>query len=199
MNSLQQLHKRTLAIAFLKFMPAVKVNDLPEQCDFFDAPADESTHFRHDLVDCATAFGAARPRYDAKGAMHVAALHDGHECCRRFWREGLIANCRLRSKFLLHIDNGKTRVVHSSIALLLDRFLDVVSDSMKFLRADYQIKMWYFLKQGGAACLRHAAEKTENNVRPLFRYAAEHSHFAERFLIRHIADAAGVQQNYIGI
>ena len=85
------------------------------------------------------------------------------------------------------------------MALLLQRLLNVVRHPMKFLRADDKIQVRYFLEQRGAASLGHATEKAENNLRPLFRHSAEHSHFAECLLIGHVAYAAGVEQNYICI
>src|SRR5205823_13141885 len=100
-------------------MAPVKINDLSEYRDFLDPLRDESTDFRHDFLDRAAAFGTACPRHDTKGAMHIAALHDGDECRRLFGGNHLITNGRLRSDLLLHIDNGKPRIVHASMPLLL--------------------------------------------------------------------------------
>src|SRR5438309_11208470 len=122
-------------------MAAIKIHDLSEQRDFLDTLCDQSTHFCDDLVDRAAAFGSACPRYDAKGAMHVAALHDRHECRRLFWRERLVADGRLRADFLLHIDNGKARIVHAPMALLLQRLVNIIGDAVKLLSTDDQIKM----------------------------------------------------------
>ena len=66
---------------------------------------------------------------------------------------------------------------------------------MKFLCADHQIDVRQFLEQRVAARLRHAAKKTEDNFRPALRDLPEHSHFAERLLIRHVAHAASVQEH----
>ena len=69
---------------------------------------------------------------------------------------------------------------------------------MKFLRADDQIDVRQILEERFAAGLRHAAEKTEDDMRPFFRDSPEHSHFAERLLVRHVAHAAGVEQHDVG-
>ena len=131
--------------------------------------------------------------------MHVAPLHDRDECRRLSRPDRLIANGRLRADFLVHVDDGKPRVVHAPITLSDQYLLNVVSDTMKFLRANDKIEVRHFIEQRSSTTLGHATEKTENNLRPLFRHSAEHSHFAERLLIGHVPYAAGVQQNYIGI
>ena len=70
---------------------------------------------------------------------------------------------------------------------------------MKFLRADDEIDVRHQLKQFRAARLRHAAKKTEDYVRPALRHATEHSHFAQRLLLRHVAHTAGVEEHDIGL
>src|SRR5260370_16709121 len=59
--------------------------------------------------------------------------------------------------------------------------------------------MWQIFQQRSSARLCHAAEKTKNSVRPLVGNAAEHPHFSKRFLVSHIADAAGVQQHHVRV
>ena len=68
---------------------------------------------------------------------------------------------------------------------------------MKLLRANNEIDMRQILEERSAAHLCHAAKKTKNNVWPLVGDAAEHSHFAERLLIGHVANAAGIQQHHV--
>src|SRR5437879_12113574 len=68
---------------------------------------------------------------------------------------------------------------------------------MKLLRANNEVDMWQILEERSAAHLCHAAKKTKNNVWPLVGDAAEHSHFAERLLIGHVANAAGIQQHHV--
>ena len=63
---------------------------------------------------------------------------------------------------------------------------------MKLLRANDKIDVRQIPKERSAARLRHAAKKTENNVRPILGHPTEHSHFSERLLVGHIANAAGV-------
>jgi endonuclease/exonuclease/phosphatase family metal-dependent hydrolase len=68
---------------------------------------------------------------------------------------------------------------------------------MKFLRANHQIDMRQIFQQRLAPRLSHTAEETEKHVRALFRQSAEHSHFAKRFLVGHVAHTARVQQHDI--
>src|SRR6267142_7215565 len=70
---------------------------------------------------------------------------------------------------------------------------------MKFLGANHKIEMWDFFQQLRPPRLRHAAEKPKNGFRPAFRLATEHSHFAERLLLGHVAHAAGIEENNIGL
>ena len=63
---------------------------------------------------------------------------------------------------------------------------------MEFLRPDDKIDMRQIFEQRLPARLCHAAEEAENNVRPLFRNAAEHSHFAKCLLVGHVAHTASI-------
>ena len=72
---------------------------------------------------------------------------------------------------------------------------DVIRDAMKFLRADDEVDMRQAGEKRVAARLRHAAEKTEDDFRPALRDLAEHSHLSERLLIRHVANAAGIEED----
>ena len=56
MNAFEQLHERRLVVEFRKFMATVKVNDLPQERDFFDAARNQMAHFGYDLTDGAAAF-----------------------------------------------------------------------------------------------------------------------------------------------
>jgi hypothetical protein len=58
---------------------------------------------------------------------------------------------------------------------------------MEFLGPDNKIDMGQILEQRFAARLSHAAKETEHNMWSLFRHATEHSHFAKRLLVRHVA------------
>ena len=69
---------------------------------------------------------------------------------------------------------------------------------MKLLRADHKIEM----RKAGEQDLRRApAPCSRESRRPLqapFRELPQHPHFAECFLIRHVAHAAGVEQDDVG-
>src|SRR5438477_12897152 len=105
----------------------------------------------------------------------------------------LITNRRLRSRFLLDVDDRESRVVHRATPLSLQCILYISCDPMKLLCAYDKIDMRQIFQQRRSPRLRHAAEKTKNNMRTLVGNAPEHPHFAKRLLIGHIADAAGVQ------
>src|SRR6266480_5136068 len=70
---------------------------------------------------------------------------------------------------------------------------------MKFLGANHKIEMWDFFQQLRPTRLRHAAEKPKDGFRPPLPHAAEHSHLAKRLLLGHVAHAAGIEQNNIGL
>src|SRR5256714_5646143 len=70
---------------------------------------------------------------------------------------------------------------------------------MKFLGANDKIEMWDFFQQLRPPRLRHAAEKAKDGFRPALRHAAEHSHLAKRLLLGHVAHAAGIEENDIGL
>ena len=63
---------------------------------------------------------------------------------------------------------------------------------MKLLSADNEIDMRQPCEKRVATRLGHAAEKTEDDLGPALRDLAKHSHFPERFLVRHVANAAGI-------
>ena len=52
---------------------------------------DERANFGDDLGNGAAALGSARARHDAKGAVHVASLHDRDERRGLLWRQRLIS------------------------------------------------------------------------------------------------------------
>ena len=96
MHRFEQLHERALAVDRREFMAAIEIHDLAEQGHFLDPAGDEFTNFAHDLFNRATALRPAGPRHDAKGAMHVAPLHDGNERRGLPRRELLFANRLLK-------------------------------------------------------------------------------------------------------
>src|SRR5207253_3034125 len=103
-----------------KFVAAIEIHDLAEQRDFLYSLRDERANFGDDFRNGAAALSASRAGHNAKGAMHVASLHDRHERRRLFRREELIPNGRLRTDFFFYIDDRKTRIIHSIQAALSD-------------------------------------------------------------------------------
>ena len=207
MDRFEQLHERTLAVDLRELVPPVEIHDLPKERHLFHLALDQFAHFPDDLRDRPAALGTASPRHDAKSAMHVAALHDGDEGRRLARSQGVFADRFLRADFLRRVDDRKARVVHRAAgitdpgyncALSFDQFIDVIRHPVKFLRADDEVEMRHQLEQLGPARLRHAAEKSEDRTRPLLCDAAEHAHFAEGFLLRHVAHTAGIQEHDIG-
>src|SRR6476660_497277 len=70
---------------------------------------------------------------------------------------------------------------------------------MKFLCAHDQIQMRYRGEERVATSLRHATKKTEDRLRTKFCDLTQHSHFAKRLLLGHVADAAGIEQDDVSI
>src|SRR5438105_15747012 len=105
-HGLQQLHERAFFAAGVirqlpdyssKFVTAVQIHNLSEQSDFFYTACDEIAHFALNLVDLTAALRATRLRDNAKGAMHVASLHDRDKSGSLLRRELLVANRRFRA------------------------------------------------------------------------------------------------------
>ena len=69
---------------------------------------------------------------------------------------------------------------------------------MKFLRSDDKIDVRQPFQQFATACLGHATEESEDNMRPFFGESPQHSHFPQRLLVSHIAHAARVQEHDVG-
>src|SRR5204862_6730377 len=86
MNGLEELNERALLAAEVtspgangEVVPAIKIDDLPQQGHFLHTARDQILHFVHDLADRSTSLRAPGPRDDTKCAMHVATLHDRNE------------------------------------------------------------------------------------------------------------------------
>ena len=189
-------------------MAAIEVHDLAKKSHFLHAMRDEGANFGDDFGNGAAAFRSARARHDTKGAMHVAALHDGNERRGLPWSQRLFTNRRLRSGFFLDVHDGITWIVHAAVAGVTDpgystfvqnQIIYIVGDAMKFLRADDKIEMRNFLQQLRATRLCHAAKKSKDSFWAVLTDSAEHPHFAQRLLLRHVAHATGVKQNNIGL
>jgi hypothetical protein len=132
--------------------------------------------------------------------MHVAPLHDGNERRGLPRRQRVIANRLLRARLLLGIDDGKTRVVHRlPLPALCENFFDVIGHAVELLCAHHEIDMSHSLHQLCPAALRHAAQETENHLRPLFAQPRHHAHFPDRLLLRHVAHGAGVEQDDVRV
>ena len=141
--------------------------------------------------------------------MHVASLHDRDKSRRLPGRQLLIANGRLRTGFLLDINDGKSQIIHRAIGVgaarrsryhsfLPHQLIHVVGHAVKLLRANDKIDVRQIFQQRRAARLGHAAEEPEHHVRPFFRQPPEHAHLAKRFLVSHVSHAARVQQHDVG-
>src|SRR6202521_3505333 len=87
----------------------------------------------------------------------------------------------------------------SSSVSQIEKLFHGVGYTMKFLGPDDEIHMRHSRKKRVALRLGHAAEKTEDDLGPALRDLPQHSHFAERLLIRHVANAACVQQNDVRV
>src|ERR1700730_1579075 len=164
MDGLEQLNEWALIVAFLEFMTAVEIHDLAEQRYLLHSARNEDANLSDDLFDRTAALRSARLWNDAECAMHVAALHDRHKRGCLFLRELLTTNRRLRSSFLLDIDDRKSWIVHRSMLFSFDGCIHVISDAVKFLGADNQIDVRQIFEERCAARLGHAAKKPENNV-----------------------------------
>src|SRR5205085_11927127 len=166
-----------------KFVAAIQVHDLPEKRHLLHTARDESANFRDDFSNGAATFRSACGRHDAKGAMHIAALHDGNERGGLLGRQRLFTNRGLRTSFFLYVHNRITRIIHAAEAWITDpargtfvqnQIIDVVGYTMKFLCADHKIKMRNFLQQFRAARLGHAAKKSKYSFRAVLADTAEH-------------------------
>ena len=84
--------------------------------------------------------------------------------------------------------------VHDFSACAGNNFVQIIRRAMKFLRAENQIHVGQFIYQFLSATLRHAAEKSEHDIRAIFSHVSgDVLHFSNRFLLREIADAASVE------
>ena len=83
--------------------------------------------------------------------------------------------------------------------LSINRFLNIIGHAVKFLGADNKIDMRQIFQERRPASLCHAAEEPEDDVRLFASNLGHHAHFSDRFLVGHIAHAAGVEQNDVGL
>src|ERR1700686_2520447 len=193
----EQLHEWTLAPHRWKFVASEKVHDLAEECHLFHTARHEPTDFAHDFLDGAASLRATRLRYGTKRAMHVASLHDGDERGRLPTRELMVADRFGGALFFLHVANGEARIIHPARPFFLEKFFHVIGHAMEFLGAHDEVHMRQSGKKRIAPGLGHAAEKTEDDLRPALRDLAEHPHFPESLLVGHVANAACIQQHHI--
>src|SRR5438874_5102318 len=161
MDGVEQLHKRTFVVDLRKFVAAVEVYDLTEYRYFGHAVGNLCADVADSLVNRAAALGAACLRHNAKRAVHVAALHDRDERGCLLRRELLIANRRLRSRFLIDVHDRETRIVHSACSFPFQCVVYIIRDAMKLSRPNDKIDMWQICQQRSSARLCHAAEKTK--------------------------------------
>ena len=156
-NRFEQLHEWTLtetgvsapidSVDRWELVAPIEVHDLSQERDLFHPAIDQFPHFPDHLRDRAAALGPARPRNDAKCAMHVAALHDGNKGGRLLRPQSVFADRFLRAGFLRRIDDGKARVVHGAAGIAdpgyktfsRQQIVHVIRHPMKFLRANDEI------------------------------------------------------------
>ena len=109
----------------------------------------------------------------------------------------VVANGFGRAGLFLRVANRKTGIIHPPRPFLLQELFDVIRDPMKFLRAHHEVHMRQASQKRVPSRLRHASEKSEDDFRPALRDLAKHPHFPERLLLRHVANAAGVEEDDI--
>src|SRR5215469_3248500 len=113
MHCFQELNKGRFAVLLRKLVPSVQVKDLPEERDFFYPFSDQRTNFFDNFLDWTAAFRPSGIGHDAESAMHVAALHDGHEARYLGGGQRMISNRVLRARFLSNVHDGEAKVIGS--------------------------------------------------------------------------------------
>ncbi len=199
MDGFEQLHERAFAIDLVEFVAAVKVHDLPEQRDFFHAALHQSAHLLHDFRNGPRAFHAARGGNDAERAVHVAALHDRDEGRGLPLAQRVLANFVLRIRLLAGIDDGEALVVDERLQPAAQKLVHVVGHAMKFLRSHDEIDRHGRLRELRPAALRHAAKIAKNQMRAHPPQFLEHAILPMAFCSAHVAHAAGIEQDDVGI
>ena len=126
-DGFEQLHEGAFAVAAVcdrraaandcrdggELVAAIEIHDLAKKSYFLHTLSGEGANLRDDLGNGAAAFCSARARHDAKGAMHVATLHDGNECRGLPWGQRLFANGGLRTGFFVDVHDRETQIVHA--------------------------------------------------------------------------------------
>jgi hypothetical protein len=110
---------------------------------------------------------------------------------------GVVVDRLLRSGLGLDINDRLPGVVHRRRAPLGEQFVHVIGDPVEFLRPGHQIH-GPPLGQRRAPALGHAAEETEHHT-PLPVVMGHEAHLAERLLLGHVAHAARVEQDDVGL
>ena len=111
----------------------------------------------------------------------------------------LVADRRLRTLLLVHIDNREPLVVDPRLEATAQQVIDVFGDAVELLGSDHQIHMRRRFDERVPARLGHAAEIAENEVRARLPELAEHPHFSDRLLFGHVADAARVEKDDVRV
>ena len=149
---LQELHEGTLAIHLGEFVASVEIDDLAEQRHLLDPPVGEGSGFLDDFRDRAAAFGSARRRDDAEGAVHVASLHDRDERGGGLLLRGeMLADGVLRTLLGGDVDDRGHRndasaqfgciLAGKGLLTTAERFLHMVGDTVKLLGPHHEVDM----------------------------------------------------------
>ncbi len=70
---------------------------------------------------------------------------------------------------------------------------------MEFLGAHDEVEVRHGGEERVPPRLRHAAQKAEDRFGTPLRHRPEHAHLAQRLLFGHVANTAGVEQDYVGV
>ena len=98
-------------------------------------------------------------------------------------------------RFAAHLGPG----LDDLFAAARKNFVEIIGRAMKFLRADDQIDVGQLVNQLLSAALRHATHETEDDIGPMAAdLGGDILHFADGFLLRHVAHAARVEQDDVG-
>ena len=169
-DGLEQLNERAFAIDLGKFVASVEIHDLAKLVEHVHLPLQS-------------------------GSDRILKIMRRHLPCLEF----LLADGGLGSGLFIGIHNWSAHIVDECMLAALQKIVNIIRHAVEFLGADDEIDMRRGLKERLATGLSHAPEVAKNQVRPCFSEFAEHAHLTNRLLLGHVAHAASVQQNHIGL
>ncbi len=164
----------------------VVIHDLPENLDLRIAGVGQTARFFQDQMAGTAAFGTARERHHAEGALLIAPLDDGE-----IGAEGIVAAGQLRFESFvgIGIEAGDPPIAGFQLCQQL-RQAPVAG------RSHHQADVRRLLEDVRALLLRYASQHAEGFS--LAQILAILPQARENFLLRFIADAARVVQDQIG-